>query len=696
MTRSLTPPPTIGLRRLVLCLALAVSVSLGALAPAAAGAPQRATPPVGGYEPLDVQAHRGGLGLVVESTRAAFANALEIGVSTLELDVQITQDGYAVVTHDRQVAANKCRDTSPAYPGDPEFPYVGDYIVHLTLAQVRTLDCGSQTLPQHPKQRPVPGARMPLLSEVFDLVKRAGAREVWLNIELKVEAAAPEETAPREQFVRVATREIRQAGMTNRVTIQSFDWGTLMLVDKVAPQLPLVALTNKSFLQVGQPGASPWLGGIDIDDFDGSLVAAAASFGADAISPVHGRIRGGDYQPYVTEEMVAAAHEAGMEVIPWTVDDPKIMRSLIEIGVDGIITNYPNRLRTVLRALGMPLPRSYPAAPFPPAPCSPNATLFGFADRLNKQTFAGTDVGGLSALAPSGTPGTYYALVDNQASTAARYYTVRIPVSDSAAGRPDIGAVTLLRTDSGQPFTGRNFDGEGIVVTRHGDLLVSSETEPAIRRFAPDGTLLGELPVPQKFRIHPAGRGRENGTFESLALSPNERDLFTAVEKPLLDDGKSPGERDKIRILRYTKDESGRFRPAAEYLYAAEPGQGVTEIVALSQRRLLVLERGYQPDTGNTIRIFAVSIPAAVDKSGERTPRARPLEKSLLVDLSQCPPRRATSPGNQRNPLLDNFEGMALGPRLPGGGRALLLISDDNFNDTQVTRVLALSVHPHP
>src|SRR5688572_3238338 len=217
------------------------------------------------HRSFDIQAHRGGLGLRVESTLASFGNAMRLGVSTLELDVQITEDGLAVVTHDRQVSGAKCADTGPATPGDPEFPYVGKYVNTLSLAQVRTLDCGTKTLPNFPGQLAVPGSRMPLLREVFDLVKRYGADDVKLNVETKVEAGAPAQTAPREQFVQVTAAEIRRAGFTRRVSIQSFDWGALMRMRQVAPELPLVALTNIDFLQTGKPGASPWLGGIDID-----------------------------------------------------------------------------------------------------------------------------------------------------------------------------------------------------------------------------------------------------------------------------------------------------------------------------------------------------------------------------------------------------------------------------------------------
>ena len=312
-------------------------------------------------EQFDIQAHRGGLGLMVESTIPAFANALELGVSTLELDVQITADGAAVVTHDRQVSATKCQDTTPAYADDPQFPYVSKYIRDLTLAQVRTLDCGSLAHPDRPGQVVVPGERMPLLSDVLALVRDYGAADVMLNIETKVEAAAPEETAPREQFVQVVAREVRDSGMADQVTIQSFDWGTLAAMRAEFPGLPLIALTNGDFLEVGQPGASPWLGGLDIDDFDGDPVAAAASIGAAAISPVHGFPQGGavtdeDYEPFVTADLVDSAHEAGLEVIPWTINDASTMRKLIDDGVDGIITDYPDVLREVLAERGMQLP----------------------------------------------------------------------------------------------------------------------------------------------------------------------------------------------------------------------------------------------------------------------------------------------------------------------------------------------------
>ncbi|MGX1771043.1 glycerophosphodiester phosphodiesterase family protein [Nocardia brasiliensis] len=342
---------------------LALFTGVLAAVPAAADGPGRQ---------FDLQAHRGGAALVVENTLPAFANALELGVSTLELDVQITADGYPVVTHDRDPNPDKCIDTFPAFLGDPKFPYVpgARYIRDLTLAQVRTIDCGTQRLATFPGQRTAPGARMPLLSEVFDLVRSYHADDVRLNIETKVEAGAPEQTAPREQFVQVVASEVHRAHIESQVTIQSFDWGALMRMREVAPELPLVALTNgQQFLQAGQPGASPWLGGLDIDDFPGSLqqqyVAAAASFGADAVSPVHGDPQSGSiedpgYRPFTTADLVDAAHQHGMRVIPWTVDDRPTMTALLDLGIDGLITNRPDLLRAILAERGYELPAPRP------------------------------------------------------------------------------------------------------------------------------------------------------------------------------------------------------------------------------------------------------------------------------------------------------------------------------------------------
>ncbi|MFD3657646.1 glycerophosphodiester phosphodiesterase family protein [Streptomyces sp. NPDC058620] len=314
---------------------------------------------------FDLQAHRGGLGLTTESSLDGFRKAIRLGVSTLELDTQITKDRKVVVNHDRQISVHKCQDSGPLVPGDPLYPYVGKYIKDLTLAQIKTLDCGYQQLPGFPEQEQIKGFRLVELKDVLNLVKDFGAKRLKLNIETKVEAGAPEQTAPRGLFVRRVFEEIHRSGIERQVSIQSFDWGALKEMHKIAPRYPLVALTNYDFLQVGKPGASPWLGGIDADDYGGDFVRAAAAVpGVAALSPNYGFPQNGtiadpDFRFYPGEAMIREAHRRGLKLIPWTCDDPATVEALMDMGVDGVITDYPDRVREIMAARGMRLPTAY-------------------------------------------------------------------------------------------------------------------------------------------------------------------------------------------------------------------------------------------------------------------------------------------------------------------------------------------------
>ncbi len=301
---------------------------------------------------LDLQAHRGGAGENTENSIASFTHALELGVSTLEMDTQITQDGKVVVTHDNTVNSDVCAVTEPATPNDPQFPYVGKVVHELTVAQLETLDCGFQPRPDLPDQKATKGSKIPQLQQVLALVK-AHKADVMMNIETKVDATARQQSAPIDEFVKLLDDQLKASGLADQVTIQSFDWQTLVAMHKLDPTLPLVALTTSANLQVGMPGSSPWLGGLDIDDYDGDVAKAAAAIdGVTAISPA---------KADVTPELVSSAHAQRLAVIPWTVDDEDQMQQLIDLGVDGIITNYPTRLRGVMATDKLPLPPPFGA-----------------------------------------------------------------------------------------------------------------------------------------------------------------------------------------------------------------------------------------------------------------------------------------------------------------------------------------------
>ncbi|MDY6999612.1 MAG: glycerophosphodiester phosphodiesterase [Actinomycetota bacterium] len=317
-----------------------------------------AAPPAGA-DPgeFDLQSHRGGRGETTEESLRAFAKSLELGVSTLEFDIVLTADAQPLVWHDPRIEPAKCADTGPAFPGDPQFPYVGKLVHDLTLAQIRTLDCGRR-LPDFPDAEVVAGNTIATLPEVFALTDAYRA-DVRYNIETKIEADHPEMSASPEQFVEVILAAVRAADKLDKVDIQSFDWRTLPLVAQAAPDVPRVALWDET---TWVPG-SPWLAGVDPAEV-GDPIDGAMMVGADILSPGYSVPYGltpadPGFRLVADEAFVARAHAAGLRVIPWTINDPDTMRAQIAAGADGIITDYPTRLRTVMAEFGMPLPPSY-------------------------------------------------------------------------------------------------------------------------------------------------------------------------------------------------------------------------------------------------------------------------------------------------------------------------------------------------
>lgn len=324
--------------------------------------------------------------------------------------------------------------------------------------------------------------------------------------------------------------------------------------------------------------------------------------------------------------------------------------------------------------------------------CAPGIELLGYSDALDKQQFNKTNIGGLSGLAYDQSQDRYYSLVDNERDTPARFYTLRLPLTDGHPGTPEVLAVTTLLNPSGTPYTGRNFDGEALVLLANGDLLIASETEPSIRRFTSDGHEIASLPVPARFGVQPRGEATDNLTFEALALSADQRTLYAGMEGPLAPDGLTAQLQPRLRILQYTLQPTAQV--VAQYYYLAEPAQGIADMLWLSPTELLILERGFISNLGNTIRLFRVDLRNAQDVTNRTTLADHdltPLPKQLLVDLGQCPAGGAKHPGRQQNPLLDNIESVALGPVLADGRQTLLLQSDDNFGADQVTRFYFLA-----
>ncbi|ARZ70011.1 hypothetical protein SMD11_4409 [Streptomyces albireticuli] len=321
-----------------------------------------------------------------------------------------------------------------------------------------------------------------------------------------------------------------------------------------------------------------------------------------------------------------------------------------------------------------------PAAAAPPSrACSPYVRIDGYGDGLDKTTFEGSYVGNLSGLATD-TDGTVAALSDRS-----RLFALDVRRGPTAA-RP-VRALALADEQGGE------LDAEALAVDRDGTRLIASETEPSVRRHTRDGTLLGRLPVPGALRPAPAGRALPNQTFEGLTLRPGGRTLLAAMEGPLAGDGRM------VRFQTWQRPRTGpgapEFRLGPQYGYPVDPGLGVSEVAEAGDGRLLVLERGFTAGVGNTVRLYLADARGASDTSGVETlpggPGTRPVGKRLLADLGECPSLGAPAKQPQRNPLLDNVEGVAVLGWGPGGPR-LLLVSDDNGSVRQTTRLYGLRV----
>jgi glycerophosphoryl diester phosphodiesterase len=296
---------------------------------------------------FDLQGHRGARGLAPENTLPAFERALEIGVTTLELDIGVTADGVVVISHDPYLNPAIARDGSGNWLGGAK----GPLIRALTLAQLQDFDVGridpdtayGRTFST---QQPRDGTRMPTLAALFARVKALGADDARFNIETKINPGEPDDTLDPEAMTRALLKVIDDAGMAGRVSIQSFDWRTLQLVQRLAPQIPTVYLTVQTINNDNvRDGA--WTAGLRIADH-GSVPRLVKAAGGGIWSPNGGA---------VTEALVQEAHALGLKVIPWTVNTPADMERLIGWGVDGIISDYPDRLRSVMQARRLPLPK---------------------------------------------------------------------------------------------------------------------------------------------------------------------------------------------------------------------------------------------------------------------------------------------------------------------------------------------------
>jgi glycerophosphoryl diester phosphodiesterase len=295
---------------------------------------------------FDLQGHRGARGLAPENTLAGFRQALEVGVSTLELDVVMTADDVVVIGHDLRLNPAMARNPDGAWVDAP-----GPAVRSLDLATLQGYDVGrlkpgTRYAETYPAQRRVDGETMPTLAALFDASRQWGAHAVRFNIETKLNPLEPALSPAPEVFARAVLDVVEQHGMAGRVTVQSFDWRTLQAVQRLAPHIPTVALTARQpwLDNVADPR---WTAGLTLAAHGGSVPRLVKASGAAVWSPHHADL---------DATALAEARALGLPVIVWTVNAPADIERMLALGVSGIISDHPDRVRTAMQARGMALP----------------------------------------------------------------------------------------------------------------------------------------------------------------------------------------------------------------------------------------------------------------------------------------------------------------------------------------------------
>lgn len=326
--------------------------------------------------------------------------------------------------------------------------------------------------------------------------------------------------------------------------------------------------------------------------------------------------------------------------------------------------------------------------------------------------FAGTVVGGLSGIAYDGDAGSYLTISDDQVDY--RFYTVAIDLADGSLddGDVEIVGVTPLLDADGLPLAEGTLDTEGLALTPDGTALVTSEgfvggergfVDPSIDEFALSGIQVGELPVFAKYSADPGGQlgVRSNLALESATVTPAGSSFFTATENALIQDGAAatPTNGSPSRIIEYDLETGA---PVAEYVYENGPVpnapvpadafavNGLVELLAIDdQGALLALERDFsvgveQTGTGHGGFLYELSTDDADnvldDLALDQVVPPTPVTRELLLDFSTL------------GITVDNLEGLAWGPDLADGRNTLIVVSDDNFSDSQSTQFLAFAV----
>lgn len=304
------------------------------------------------YDVFDLEAHRGGRDVRPENTLYSYAYAIELGATSIECDMQLTKDGQIVMSHNPILNSDITRDENGNYIKNNKYDIRLMTVDELKKFDVGVMDpnCG-EYYDLHGKTQFTYDAKIPTLEELMQLIQSYGDKNIVLNIETKSypdpASAGYKNNADPKKFVEIFNNIVKKYDMEDRVVLQSFDWQTLIEMKKLNPNISTSALwqeqpswgRDSESLRRYEKKKSSWLGGLDIKDYQGNPVKAAHAIGTDIISP---------YYTEISKQDVDEAHSLDMKIVPWTVNNEKDMNMLLDMGVDGIISDKPWLLKQVL------------------------------------------------------------------------------------------------------------------------------------------------------------------------------------------------------------------------------------------------------------------------------------------------------------------------------------------------------------
>jgi len=302
---------------------------------------------------VEIQGHRGARGLFPENSVPGIEGALAIGIDRLELDLAMTRDGILVLHHDLKLDPDRTRGPTGQWIAEAR-PLISLLADELALYDIGRIRPGTALAERFQQQRGADGVRIPRLSSAVAVAERLSGGKIGYSLEMKRSPNDPALSFDNATAAGTLAEALETLGIGERTVVQSFDWAFLEAFQKLLPGVPTVYLTSEqpNFDTVQRSAQSPWLGGRHPSQVEGSLPRLVQQAGGAYWSPDYR-----DLRPVDLEE----AHKLGLKVVVWTVDDPTVMASLAELGVDGIVTDYPDRLRDVLAGRKQTLPPSYPA-----------------------------------------------------------------------------------------------------------------------------------------------------------------------------------------------------------------------------------------------------------------------------------------------------------------------------------------------